>query len=72
MQFVVDVLQAALLYDSKGTSHAMTNAVGSPEEIVSMFNPIAYDKGASIIRMTEHILGKANFQSAVQQYIGDK
>lgn len=72
MQFVVDSFQPALFDDSKARTHPMTNDVNSPQEILSMFNTIAYDKGASIIRMTEHIIGKANFQSAVQQYIGDK
>ncbi len=72
MQFVVDVFQPALETDSKERSHPMTNDVGSPAEILSMLNPISYDKGAAIIRMTEHIIGKENFQRAVQQYISDK
>lgn len=72
MQFVVDSVQPALYDDSKARTHAMTNDVGSPEEILSMFNSISYEKGASIIRMTENILGKENFKTAVQQYISDK
>lgn len=71
MQFVVDAFQPALAIDSKATN-PMTNDVGSPSEILSMFGPISYDKGASILRMTEHIIGKDNFQKAVQQYINDK
>lgn len=50
----------------------MTNDVASPDEILSMFNAISYDKAASILRMTEHIIGKDNFLKAVQQYISDK
>lgn len=72
MQFVVDSFQPALYDDSKARTHPMTNDVGSPEEILSMFNSISYDKGASVIRSLEHIIGKANFQTAVQQYISDK
>lgn len=71
-QFVVDSFQPALLVDSKAGTHPMTNDVGSADEILAMFNPISYDKGASVIRMVEHIIGKENFQKAVQQYIGDK
>lgn len=72
MQFVVDHFQPVLLLDSKAGTHPMTNDVASPDEIMSMFNPISYDKAASVIRMTEHIIGKDNFQKAVQQYISDK
>lgn len=72
MQFVVDNFQPALFDDSKAGTHAMTNDVASQDEIFSMLNSISYDKGASIIRMTEHIIGKENFQRAVQQYISDK
>lgn len=70
MQFVVDSFQPALAVDSK-LANPMTNDVGSPDEILSMFGPISYDKGASILRMTEHVIGKDNFQKAFQQYISD-
>lgn len=72
LQFVVDQFQPVLFDDSKARTHPMTNDVGSPDEILSMFNTISYDKGASVIRMIEHIIGKDNFHRAVQQYIGDK
>lgn len=68
----MDYFQPVLLEDSKARTHPMTNDVASPEEILSMFNTISYDKAASIIRMTEHIIGKDNFLKAVQQYITDK
>ncbi|KAG4080264.1 hypothetical protein HA402_010756 [Bradysia odoriphaga] len=70
MQFVVDSFQPALALDSKA-SNPMTYDVSSPDEILSMFGPISYDKGASILRMTEHVIGKDNFQKAIQQYISD-
>ncbi|KAJ6634675.1 Phosphatidylinositol 3-kinase catalytic subunit type 3 [Pseudolycoriella hygida] len=71
LQFNVDSFQTALFDDSKSTTHPMTYDVGSPDEILAMFDSISYDKAASIIRMTEHIIGKDNFKRAVQQYIND-
>lgn len=55
--------------DSLDTSHPMTKDVNSPTEISGIFDSISYNKGASVIRMIEHIMGSTNFQAALQQYL---
>lgn len=72
MQFTVDALQHALHHDSQAKTHPMTNDVGSPAEILAMFGPITYEKGASILRMTENIIGSENFKNSTKQFISDK
>lgn len=58
--------------DSLETSHPMSNTVNSPSEISGIFDNISYNKGASVIRMTEHIMGSNNFRTALQQYLRAK
>lgn len=72
LQFNVDALQPALFEDSLPKTHPMTNDVGSPDAIAAMFNKVTYEKAASVIRMTEHIIGSANFKNGSQQFIDDK
>lgn len=72
MQFNVDALQSVLFDDSLAKARPMTTDVGSPDDIAALFNKMSYEKAASIIRMTEHVIGSANFKNAVQQYIADK
>lgn len=50
----------------------MTNDVYTPGEIDDMFNYISYDKGASIVRMIQHLIGAASFQAAMRTYLKTK
>lgn len=69
LQFVVEQLHVALSADSLETTEAMTHAVNTPEEIKSIFNSISYNKGASVLRMIEHVVGSENFKSAIKEYL---
>ncbi|KAG4070580.1 hypothetical protein HA402_011967 [Bradysia odoriphaga] len=68
-QFIVEQLQVVMGADSLETSHPMSHSVNSPSEISDIFDSISYSKGASVIRMTEHIMGSNNFKVALQQYL---
>jgi aminopeptidase N len=46
-QFVVDDVQLALIDDSLPSTHAMSTTVGSPAEIMDIFDSITYSKGIS-------------------------
>lgn len=51
----------------------MTNLnINSPSEVLGMFNSITYNKGASIIRMIEHLIGTNNMQLALREYLRTK
>lgn len=71
-QFVVEQLQVIMVADSLETAHAMSKAVDSPSEVSGIFDSFSYNKGASVIRMTEHIMGTNNFKIALQQYLRAK
>lgn len=69
LQFVVERLQVVMGVDQLANSHAMTFTVNSPSEISGSFDTISYDKGGSILRMVEHMMGSINFNLAMQDYL---
>lgn len=71
-QFVVEQLQAVFAVDSLESSHALSREVNSPDEIAERFGSISYNKGASIIRMFEHTLGRDTFIAALRKYLKTK
>ena len=42
----------------------------TPAEINELFDPIAYEKGAAVLRMIESWVGEAAFQKAINVYVG--
>lgn len=71
LQFVPDQLQVALGTDSVG-GYPLSRDVNTPDEIQETFASISYQKGASVIRMIEHLLGRDKFYVALQQYLKQK
>jgi len=61
--------QTALNLDSLSATHPIHATVSTPEEIESLFDPISYEKGASVLRMIESYVGDAAFKSGVNAYI---
>lgn len=72
LQFVPDQLHGALGIDSLEYSYPLTRDVNTPDEIQETLGTISYQKGASIVRMTEHLLGRDKFLFALQQYLKQK
>lgn len=72
LQFVPDQTHAALSTDSLEFSKPLTREVNTPEEISGAFDTITYQKGGSIVRMAEHILGRNKFMIALRQYLKQK
>lgn len=57
-RFITEQVHTSMLSDSANSPHALTNpGVGSPASVSAMFSTLTYNKGAAIIRMTEHLLG---------------
>ena len=55
--------------DSLKTSHPVSAKVKHPDEIREIFDRISYGKGASIIRMMYHFLGKEAFVKGLTSYL---
>lgn len=71
-QFVVEQLQAVMVSDSLETTHAMTFDVIRNDQISTAFDSISYNKGATVLRMVEHLIGATNFRNAVREYLKEK
>ncbi|XP_026322120.1 membrane alanyl aminopeptidase-like [Hyposmocoma kahamanoa] len=69
-RFVVEQVHTALLADSADNAHPLSNpGVGSPQAVSAMFSTITYNKGASIIRQTEHFLGSEVHTQGLINYL---
>ncbi|CAH1153782.1 unnamed protein product [Phaedon cochleariae] len=68
-QFVVEQQQTAFLVDALMDSDPLTSKSTTPSEISSKFGSISYNKGASVIRMLENIMGSDNFTSSLKDYL---
>ncbi|RZF41809.1 hypothetical protein LSTR_LSTR005271 [Laodelphax striatellus] len=68
-QFLSDTLHPVLRMDSVVSSHPIVKHVAHPDQITEIFDMISYNKGASVIRMLEDIVGADNFQRGVSDYL---
>lgn len=61
-------VQYAFDADTSSTETLHTNAI-TQSEISARFSTISYDKGGSILRMVEHILGEDVWKQALNVYL---
>lgn len=66
---MVNALHGVIKFDSSVASHPIVQAVENPDQITEIFDTISYEKGASIIRMLEDVVGTAKFEEAVTNYL---
>jgi len=66
---VAGELQTALGLDTLATTRAIRTRVETPAEINEVFDPIAYEKTASVLAMIEAYVGPANFRRGVSSYL---
>jgi len=66
---VVDEMLAAKAADGAGTTRAVRMDVESPEQINQVFDAIAYEKGASVLRMVESYVGAESFRRGMSAYV---
>lgn len=71
-KFVTRILHSVLASDSLEGTKPMTLNVNTPEEISDAFGTITYDKGASIIRMVEHVMENDKFMAGLKDYLKQK
>lgn len=69
-RFITEQIHTSLLSDSANNPQPLTNpGVGSPSSVSSMFSTISYNKGAAVIRMTEHLLGFEVHRQGLENYL---
>ena len=68
-QFLTYTLHTVMDKDATLASHPIVQRVSTPSEISSVFDMISYSKGASIIRMLEHLVGPDVFRQATSNYL---
>jgi aminopeptidase N len=61
--------QAAMSLDALRSTRPVRVRATTPAEINELFDPIAYEKGAAIVRMMESWIGEEPFRKAVNTYI---
>ncbi|KAL0882635.1 hypothetical protein ABMA27_001070 [Loxostege sticticalis] len=73
IRFTTEQVHTVMLTDSADNPHPLTNpGVASPSEIRSMFSTLSYNKGASIMRQTEHLLGKSVQRNGFRRYLRER
>lgn len=65
----VEETQKALSLDALRSTRAIRTNVQTPDEINEVFDAIAYEKSAGVIRMVESYVGKEAFRQGVASYI---
>ena len=61
--------QSAMAIDALASTRAVRTAAETPEQIEELFDPIAYEKGAAVLRMIESYVGDQSFHAAVNAYV---
>lgn len=58
-----------LTIDSRKTTRAIRQQATTSDQINELFDGIAYEKAASVLRMVEHFVGPEAFRNGVNQYL---
>nr|CAH7717416.1 unnamed protein product [Callosobruchus chinensis] len=67
-QIVVKTVHSALAEDDLPSALALQSDVETPAQIDTKFGN-SYDKGGSVLRMVEHLMGSERFKKGVQNYL---
>ena len=59
----------ALATDSQQATRAIRMKVETPDEINEVFDGIAYEKTAAVLRMVEHYTGTEPFRRGIRSYL---
>ncbi|XP_067944536.1 glutamyl aminopeptidase-like [Watersipora subatra] len=68
-QFAPIEIFTVMPQDSLASSHPIIVPVKRPEDITAVFDAISYNKGASVIRMLEAIVGTDAFKGGLSSYL---
>jgi alanyl aminopeptidase len=71
-QAELDTRITALAADALVSARAIRQPIASPDDILTAFDRITYDKGNSVLAMFERYLGAATFQRGVRDYLASR
>ena len=69
LQMVANAREYAMQLDAGAATHAIVRPVDSIEQANQAFDPIAYSKGETVIRMIEATVGEAAFREGIRGYM---
>ncbi|CAB3366338.1 Hypothetical predicted protein [Cloeon dipterum] len=69
--FIMDELQPVLESDSRDNTRSMTSTVTNPASATAVFDNIAYNKGAVIVRLLINMMGEIPFRNGIKIYLTD-
>ena len=61
--------EMALALDGLHTTRPIEFPARTPDEVDSMFDPLTYEKGGSLLRMLEQYIGTERFRDGVRRYL---
>jgi aminopeptidase N len=67
--FFTDAKKAAYRRDSRVTTHPIEMPIDSTDEFFSVFDDITYEKGSSVLKQLEHLVGEENYRRGVSAYL---
>ncbi|CAD6195362.1 unnamed protein product [Caenorhabditis auriculariae] len=67
--FVIVSISDALADDSQASTHPLSFKIDKAVEVREAFDTISYDKGGSLLRMLEKVIGEENFQKGLHHYL---
>lgn len=68
-KFLTGDLHPVLELDATESSHPIVVDVSEPDQINAVFDTIAYNKGASVIRMMEDFMGQNDFRRGISNFL---
>jgi puromycin-sensitive aminopeptidase len=68
-QFITDTLSSALQLDSLRSSHPIQIPIFDVSTADQYFDDISYQKGASVVRMIQSVIGEENFRAGLIHYM---
>lgn len=69
---VTSRIHSIMLTDAGSSVPALRSNASTPSEISAKFNSYSYRKGAAVLRMAEHIIGRDLFKEGINKYLEDK
>lgn len=73
IRFIDEQIHVAMFADSIDSAHALTNPnVNSPTTVSNHFSTITYARGASVLRMTQYLLGKDTYDKGLRFYLDER
>ncbi|KAK2705033.1 aminopeptidase N-like isoform X3 [Artemia franciscana] len=71
-QYLNDAIHYVMQLDGLNSSHPMIMPANNPDEINELFDPIAYEKSGSVLRMMEDFLGLEVLKEGLTNYLNNR